>query len=253
MPIASTELAGQIRFALDAEGSEHYTDIEDIIPAINAAVRWTTGVINVALGAKKISEESLSDISIARVMQTSKDSRIEIESFPDDVWTILAIYPLPETDTTGLPAVIQPDVKVSVHRSDLYHVEAEKDAARLTVEEWQTNKRNPFAASNVVVDSDCPERLDYGYLNPIKYFKDGTSAAKDIEVRPYIDKGLVTVVYVKTPTNINVIGDIIELPNSVFEFLMSASLMYLAIKQGDGTTLKAIADSGIQTQIQSIL
>lgn len=255
MPIASQLIADQMRFALDAEGSEHYTDTEDIIPAINAAVRWVVGVINVALGEKKISEESLSDVSIARVMQTSKDSRIEIESIPDEVWTILAIYPLPTTDTTGNPPVVQPDEKKSVHRDDLYHVASEFDAKRLTVEEWQINKNNPFEAGNVIVDSGtCPDLAQYGYLNPIKYFKDGLSTSvKDIEIRPYIDKGLVTVVYAKSPTDIVDLSGTIELPESVFQVVFNKALQYISYKQGDGTNLNEITSMDVQALIQTIL
>jgi hypothetical protein len=254
MPIASQDIADQMRFALDAEGSDHYSDTLDIIPAINASVRWVVGVINVALGEKKISEESLSDVSIARVMQTSKDSRIEIESIPDDVWTILAIYPLPETDVTGNPAVLQPDEKVSVHRDDLYHISSNFDAGRLTIEEWNKNKNNPFAAGNVVVDSECPDIIDYGYLNPIKYFKDGqATSAKDIEIRPYINKGLATVVYAKSPTNINNLTDDIELPESVFQVVFNKALQYIAYKQGDGTNLDDITTKDVQMLIQTIM
>lgn len=254
MPIVSQEVADQIRFRLDAEGSEHYRDDLDIIPSINASIKWMVGIINVALGEKKVSEESLSDISIARVMQTSKDSRIAIESIPDDVWTILAIYPLPTTDVTGEATPAQPDVKTSIHREDLYHVASEKDAKRLTVEEWQINKNNPFAAGNVITDPLCTEIIDYGYLNPIKYFPDnGASSVKDIEIRPYIDKGLVTVVYAKTPAIIPDLTGTIELPNSVFEVLVLRSLAYIAFKQGDGTSLNDLSTQGIQSLIQTIL
>jgi len=254
MPIASQDIADQMRFALDAEGSDHYDDTLDIIPAINAAVRWLVGVINVALGEKKISEESLSDISIARVMQTSKDSRIEIESIPDEVWTILAIYPLPVTDSTGNPAVTQPDLKASVHRDDLYHVSSEYDAGRLTVEEWQSNKKNPFESGNIVVGTDCPDLVQFGYLNPIKYFKDtGLTSVKDIEIRPYIPNELATVVYVKTPTVLTALNQSVELPDSVFQVLFNKALEYIAYKQGDGTTLNDISKADIQTLIQTIL
>lgn len=254
MPIASQEIANQMRFALDAEGSEHYDDVLDIIPAINASVRWIVGVINVALGEKKISEESLSDISIARVMQTSKDSRIEIESIPDEVWTILAIYPLPTVDNTGQPVVPQPDEKTSIHRSDLYHIGSNYDAKRLTVEEWQINKRNPFESGNIMIGLECPDLIQFGYLNPVKYFKDGqTTSAKDIELRPYIDKGLATVVYAKTPTAITDLNGFIELPESVFNVVFNKALQYIAYKQGDGTTLDGITSKDVQSLIQTIL
>lgn len=254
MPILAQDVADQLRFALDAEDSDHYSDTLDIIPAINAAVKWSVGIINIALGEKKISEESLSDISIARVMQTSKDSRIEIETIPDEVWTILAIYPLPTTDSTGNAAVPQPDLKASVHRSDLYHVSSNYDAKRLTAEQWNINRNNPFAAGNIVQSDDCPELLDYAYLNPIKYFKEtGATSVKDIEIRPYIVNGLVTVVYAKKPDEISDLGDSIELPSSLFQIIFNKSLAYIAYKQGDGTNLDSISKDDINQLIQTIL
>ncbi len=254
MPILAQDVADQLRFALDAEDSEHYNDALDIIPAINASVKWAVGVINVALGEKKISEESLSDISIARVMQTSKDSRIEIESIPDDVWTILAIYPLPTTDTNGNTAVTQPNLKKSVHRSDLYHVSSNYDAKRLSVEQWSINRNNPFAAGNIVQSANCPEIIDYAYLNPIKYFKQtGATSVKDIEIRPYIVNGLATVIYAKKPDEIDSLSDNIELPSSLFQMIFNKSLAYIAYKQGDGTNLDSITKEDINTLIQTIL
>ena len=254
MPILAQDIANQLRFALDAEDSDHYSDTLDIIPAINASVRWSVGVINVALGEKKISEESLSDISIARVMQTSKDSRVEIESIPDEVWTILAIYPRPTTDSTGSAAVLQPDLKKSVHRSDLYHISSDYDAKRLSVEEWSINRNNPFAAGNVGQNQLCPELLDFEYLNPIKYFKEtGATSVKDVEIRPYIVNGLVTVIYVKKPSDVTALTDDIELPSSLFQIVFNKALSYIAYKQGDGTNLDAITKDDINTLIQTIL
>lgn len=254
MPILAQDIANQLRFALDAEDSDHYSDTLDIIPAINASVRWAVGVINVALGEKKISEESLSDISIARVMQTSKDSRVEIESIPDEVWTILAIYPLPTTDTNGNATVTQSNLKKSVHRSDLYHVSSDYDAKRLSIEEWSINRNNPFAAGNVVQNQLCPELLDFAYLNPIKYFKEtGSTSVKDIEVRPYIVNGLVTVIYAKRPTVITSLASSIELPGSLFQIVFNKALSYIAYKQGDGTNLDSITKDDINTLIQTIL
>ena len=76
MPILAQTLADQMRFALDAEGADHYDDTLDIIPAINAAMKWLNNVISIAFGQRKIGEEIFQDISTTGVFQTSKDSRI---------------------------------------------------------------------------------------------------------------------------------------------------------------------------------
>ena len=70
MPILGQDMASQMRFALDAEGADHYDDALDIIPAINSAVRWLENVINIALGEKKIGEEIFQDLTTAGVFQT---------------------------------------------------------------------------------------------------------------------------------------------------------------------------------------
>ena len=91
-------------------------------------------------------------------------------------------------------------------------------------------------------------------MNPIKYFKEtGATSVKDIEVRPYIDKGLVTVVYAKTPTPIADLNGDIELPESVFQVVFNKALQYIAYKQGDGTNLDDISTKDVQSLIQTIL
>ena len=55
--IQAQELRDQLAFALDAEGSDHYIDDLDYIPAMNAAIKWLTNVVNSAFGKDKIGEE----------------------------------------------------------------------------------------------------------------------------------------------------------------------------------------------------
>ena len=69
--IQAQEVADQMRFALDAENAEHYGDAEDIIPAINGAIKWLTSVINATMGEKKLGEEIFRDLSYSRVFRTS--------------------------------------------------------------------------------------------------------------------------------------------------------------------------------------
>jgi len=252
MPILSQTVADQMRFALDAEGADHYDDNLDIIPAINASMKWLNNLITMAFGQKKIGEEIFQDISTARVFQTSKDSRISFSVFPDPVWTILAVMPLPNTDTTGQPFTPPADPKNSALRNDLYHVNSDNDAKRLTVEEWTINRSNPFEAG-YEGDAICDELKEYAYIAPINYSPQGTDTIdREIEVRPALNQGLVTVIYAKQPTPIASLADFIEFPDTAFQVLFNKALQYIAYKQGDGTNLNSITSQDIQLLAQSI-
>lgn len=252
MPILAQNIADQMRFALDAEGADHYRDDLDIIPAINAAQKWIVSVINSAIGEKKYGEEIFQDLSTARVFRTSVDSRISLDSFPDDVWTITGIYPLPETKSTGQaapPAVT--DIE-SVWRNDLYHVDAQFHAKRLTTEEWTFNRKNPFEAGfdGVAV---CDDVKQYAYLAPHDYEPDGVgNIIREIEIRPAVSKDLVTVFYIRRPNDIDDLSDNIEFPESVFQLIFNKALAYIAYKQGDQTTLFAVSQNDINNLMAAI-
>ena len=252
MPILGQEMASQIRFALDAEGADHYDDALDIIPAINSSVKWLVNVINIALGEKKIGEEILQDLTTAGVFQTSKDSRVSFSVFPDPVWTILAIYPLPATETTGMVFTPVVDPKNSAYRNDLYHVSSDNDCKRLTVEEWSGNRGNPFEAG-YEGSAICDELKDYAYLAPINYSPDGIGTIdRELEIRPALNQQLTTVVWAKAPTPITSLAQDIEFPQTAFQVLFNKALQYIAYKQGDETSLHSITSQDIQLLIQSI-
>jgi len=254
MPIPASTLASQIRFALDAEGADHYDDDRDIIPAINASTRWLEHVINDSLGEEKFGEEIFRDLTKSRVFQTSKDSRISFDDFPHEVWTLLAVYPLPITDSTGAGFVPPADTKQSALRIDLYHISSENSAKRLTVEQWNNNNGNPFE-SGYEGDAICDERKEYAYLDPIDYGWDADEGAliKEIEVRPALNQKNVTVVYVKKPTEITDLStDSVEFPDSVFQLIFNKSLQYISYKQGDQTNLFAVTQSDITQLVNTI-
>tara|TARA_R110002020_G_scaffold148779_5_gene324850 strand:- start:18080 stop:18841 length:762 start_codon:yes stop_codon:yes gene_type:complete len=252
MPILAQDMANSMRFALDAEGAEHYDDTLDIIPAINAAQRWLVNVLNIALGEKKIGEEIFQDISTARVFQTTKDSRISFSVFPEEVWTILAIYPLPETGGTGQSFTPPTENYKSALRTDLYHITSDNDAKRLTTEEWISNKDNPFEAGYLQT-SICPDIQEYAYLSPINYFPDGTTTVnREIEIRPLLNQKNVTVVWARKPTIITALTDNIEFPDTAFQTIFNKALQYISYKQGDQTNLNSITTQDISLLIKSI-
>jgi hypothetical protein len=241
-------------FALDAEGSDHYDDDRDIIPAINAAMRWMTNVVNLALGRNKAAEEVFRDISIMRVFQTSEDSRISLDEFPDPVWTILAVYPLPTTKITGEALVPPVSTKHSVHRPDLYFVTADYSCKRLNSEEWIDNKNNPFEAGYIGIDPLCPDLVDYAYLAPKNYDPVNPAAQinREIEIRPVVDQGLIAVEYVKQPTVVALLADDIDFPQTTFQMIFDKALQYIAYKQGDQTSIYTVTSQDINTLINAI-
>ncbi len=252
MPILGQDMASQMRFALDAEGADHYDDALDIIPAINSAVRWLENVINIALGEKKIGEEIFQDLTTAGVFQTSKDSRISFSVFPSNVWTILAVYPLPSTDTTGLVFTPVADPKNSAFRNDLYHISSDNDCKRLTVEEWSNNRGNPFEAG-YEGSAICDALKEYAYLAPINYTPDGTGTIdREIEIRPALNQKLATVIWAKAPTPITSLAQDIQFPQTAFQVIFNKALQYISYKQGDGTNLNSITTQDIQLLIQSV-
>ena len=143
------ELRNQLRFALDAENSDHYRDDMDIIPAINASIKWLTSVVNSAYGQDKIGEEFFRELSTSGVFRTSDTSRVSLAIFPSEVWSILAVYPKPVTrKITGVPAPATPDNTRSYFLDDKLHLTAEISCKRLNLEEWATNYSNPFEAGS---------------------------------------------------------------------------------------------------------
>ena len=252
MPILAQTLADQMRFALDAEGADHYNDTLDIIPAINASMKWLNNVMSLAFGQKKIGEEIFQDISTAGVFQTSKASRISFSVFPEPVWTILAIMPSPTTDTTGQIFTPPASTKNSAYRNDLYHIASEFDAKRLTIEEWTINRNNPFEAGydGTVI---CDALKEYAYTAPANYSPLGTNTIdREIEIRPALNQKLVTVFWAKKPTPITSLADFIEFPDTAFQTLFNKALQYISYKQGDQTTLNTVTNQDIQILLQSI-
>lgn len=263
MAILSQDIADSLRFALDAEGADHYDDTLDIIPAINLSVKWLVSVINRTLGNRKLGEEILRELTEARVFSVDGDSRVLIGDptqttyTPEEIWSILAVYPNPvvgDTQQGSVDAGELSDPKISVHRTDKYHRSSDKSAKRLTVEEWTVNRKNPFEAGNDL-ESACSELNEYAYLYPVAYWN-GHSANPDaaLEIRPKLGLSeLVTIVYVKVPKEVTSLTDVIEFPNSVFDLLFNKSLQYIAYKQGDGTTAFTASQNDIQLLLNTVL
>jgi hypothetical protein len=247
------ELRNQLRFALDAEDSDHYRDDLDIIPAINASIKWLTSVVNSAYGQDKIGEEFFRELSTSGVFRTSNTSRVSLAIFPSEVWSILAIYPKPTTrKILGVPAPATPDNNRSYFLDDKLHVTAEISCKRLNLEEWATNYGNPFEAG-YQGDQLCDDLKLYAYLTPINYQQSSTSyKTQELEIRPSVSNQEVTIFWAKKPPQIVTLADEISFPHSVFQLLFDKALNYIAYKQGDQTTLYSVTSQDIN-QLLNVL
>jgi hypothetical protein len=244
------DLRDQLAFALDAEGSDHYTDVLDYIPAINAAMKWLTTVVNTAYGQNKITEEFFRELSYSGVFLTSDASRVSLSAFPSEVWTILAVYVKPKTELiSGVAVTPTPDVKQSYFLAEKLHLSSELDCKRLSLEEWARNKKNPFE-HGYDGDKICDQLKLYAYLSPLNYKLQPTMS--ELEVRPAVPNEEVTIFWAKKPDQITSMTDVIDFPNSTFQLLFDKALNYISYKQGDQTNLYTVSSADIQQLITAI-
>lgn len=286
MAILASNIASRMRqTGLDAEGTDHYRDDIDIIPAINSAITWLTSVIEIAYGGKKFSEELTRELRKTRIWQTNNFSRFRFNTTENGhgLWTVLAIYPqpcvyIPEFDTQYLAgfsasyraaisanagqefcnkpittvepttgALLQP--YDSLLRPEMSFVSAEYACKRLTDDEFVRNRKNPFEAGNDIVD--CQDLIQYAYLNMTDYnsIPNGyvTVPTHEFEVRPLIKKQLVAMTYIATPAAVTALTDSVEFPTSMFDMIVAKALQYVSYKQGDGTNLASVTQRDIQT------
>lgn len=236
--------------------SDYYNDSEDIIPAINSSVRWLVSLIDSARSKNKRVDEVLKYLAKTRIYQLDNKSRFLME---DKVWTVDAIQPLPCSEAIpNIPPVVQTDPAISVERTDLVHVSSNYDANRKTIEEWATNKNNPFAQGNAVIPCAVSDKLiecsdlnvSFAYLNPYEYVENQGEFL--FEVRPFIPNKLTTIFYVKTPTEVVAGTDELEFADNLFGLIYDKALQFVSYNQGDGTNVYGITDADIQRLMQSI-
>jgi hypothetical protein len=251
--ITVQELRDQIRFALDAENSDHYRDDMDIIPSINASVKWLTSVVNAAYGQDKIGEEFFRELSTSGVFRASDTSRVSLTVFPSEVWSILAVYPKPVTrQITGVPVPPTPDNTRSYYLPNKLHLSSQLSCKRLNLEEWAVNYDNPFEAG-YQGNQICDELKLYAYLTPINYQGTSTSyLTQELEIRPSVPNEEVTIFWAKKPTQVTSLADEINFPHSVFQLLFDKALNYISYKQGDQTNLYGVSAQDIQ-QLLTVL
>jgi hypothetical protein len=249
--ILVSDIISRCNQQIDAEGSEYYLFDQDFKPAINSAQDWLVGIINARMGEKKFSEEIFQDITFARVFQTSAFSRIRLDptQLLHEVWTILAVEPNCVTDPAFVAQVL-PFPQDSIYRDDLVQVDSSFFASRLASEQWAPNAGNPFSSSH---NLEVGETANYfGYLNYTNYTSTGytlTAPQHELEIRPHIPSAPVTIRYAKVPAIITATTDLVEFPAFCMDYVVSATLDYISVKQGDQSTLNQLSEKFLATLI----
>jgi hypothetical protein len=247
--IPVSEIVTRVQSILDAEGSDRYLFNQDYRPAINSAKDWVVSVFKAIFADKAVSEESLRDLVVSKVYQTSALSRINLSQglLGDEIWSILSVNPEAITypNQNIIPVANPYD---SLYRNDLTYLESEYSAKRSTIEEWENSKTNIFQAGNPTVLNGYKT---YSYLNTINYASSSYNAgAAEIEISPKLENKLVGVRYLKYPNNVSLLTDNLEFPRSILELMVQKTANFISFKQGDQTNLYAVTKGDINTLIQ---
>lgn len=241
--ITVTNIISRIESALDAEGFDHYQFDEDYKPAINYAQDFITQLYSRVLSEKKFSEENLRDLSYMRVWITSDYSRINFASadIGGDLWAIIGVYPMAEVQgATSFP--LGYTYEYSLFTTYRY-VGSAFSAKRVTAEQLNINKENPFFKGNEHVTGDLQT---YNYLSFLNY----SSTISEIEINPKIARANVGVAYLLQPTEITLVTDSVKFPQTMMPMIVDLSLNFISWKQGDRTNLKSVTDADVQKFIQ---
>lgn len=247
--ILVADIIPKIEAFLDAEGSDRYSFDRDYMPAINYACDFYVSVFNAAFGQKKLSEENLRELVRVTTFQTSKYSRIDLNSIPDKkVWTVLVVSPEPILDPETLP-IVNPNPSISIVVPDVTFVSSDYAAGRLTLEEWGESAKNIFMAGNSSLGNSSFKKYAYKNSSTIKTGPLDSELITEIEIRPFLNEQFSCVTYLKYPDQVTSIDGSIEFPKSMSNLIIDKALNFISGKQGDGTNLYSITEREVSNLV----
>jgi hypothetical protein len=226
---------------LDAEGSERYLFAQDYKPAINSAVEWLQAVFNKAFSERKLSEESLGELTTTSIFQTNSFSRwsMDASDLGHGVWTILSVNPEPIIHPSNSTITTTANPEDSLYRSDVSYISSIHSAKRLTKEEWELNAQNVFSAGNTILTNGLKS---YAYLNKSNYGSSNYVNKQEFEIRPQIVRGFISVSYLRYPSPINSTSDVIEFPETMTNLVAEKALNFISVKGEQGNLYSATSE-----------
>lgn len=231
--ILASDIIVDLKAALDAEGSDYYTEAQDYIPAINRAMDYIVTVFNKAFAENKLSEENLRELIQIKLYQLSSTSSLTFDAQElATIWSVYALYPKPRTT----PASITP-LTPSTESQEIANATflgGDKSTKRRTLEDWNDTEGNPFESGNSIVTTG--DLVEYAHLSF------ASQAVTYIQIRPDIPNAVCAVAFLNYPTHVEDAADGIPFPAVLRNMVTSRALHYIATKQGDNTTAMSISD-----------
>lgn len=249
MPILYSTIEALIASNLDAESSERYTADMDYIPAINYAIDYVTLAFNSIFSKKKLSEEVLKELTYVKVWQASLNSRIAFDPtiVGMDLWTITAIYPKCNTLSTTHYTPPTPSNESNFLQYESF-IDGDYVAKRLTLEEWTERNRNVFSAGSPLVN--CPELIEYGYINFANYTGGYILSNNPFEIgiSPDVAGQEVAIAFLKMPTKLTTTitpTTSIEFPDVLLALITQVALRFISVKQNNKNSLLQVTSADV--------
>lgn len=237
MSILASEVFTTVRSLLDDNNSGRYSEANDLVPSINMAIDYLVVIFNAAFEQKKLSPESLRELTVVAIANTSgsgSTKKADVTSIISSLWTILGVDPDPDITTS-------PDVLSMTNN---------RWAKRMTLEAWNDASSDPFSAAtlqNIPADFIRP-----GYIGPGKYFGD---SVYHIMIRPasVFTEDKVAVWYLKNPTKVSSGSSSIELPRSLLGILTEKTLNFISRQHSPDSKYPSATEADITRLVKLMI
>ena len=240
-----SDIIVDMKAALDAEGSDYYTDAQDYIPAINRAMDHVVAIFNKAFSENKLSEENLRELIDIKLYQLSTTSTLTFDQVSlDAVWSILAVYPSPRTSPDPLTPAITPGATSQEYAGNNKFLGGVKSAKKRTLESWNDTENNPFEKGNMTITTG--DLVEYSFLSFSTHLSFSTQETTYIILRPTPTDGVCGVAFLMYPPRVEDNADTVPFPSVMRNLVSSKALRYIAEKQGDNSTLLSVTDNDVK-------
>lgn len=223
--------------------------------AVNSAVRRAIAALGWQMANKKGPEEWLRELTLMRIFQTNSQGGINLADplLGHSVWNVLGIYAQPETVETQ--TILPLDQSTSQYRADLAFAGSGHPVERVTLEEVPLIKGN-FVRNGNEVTSGNAKLLSYAYyiIGDASSTNYASPAGSELRVLPKSQTGqkLMAMSYLKQPSTFLTQSGSVEFPQAALQTLGDWSLAYLAVAQGDTTTLMSFAEADAKQLFSTI-
>jgi len=254
--ITIPELDQYVDANTDSEGSQRYLFDQDKIPNYNSAVSRAITACNWMMANRKGAEEALSELQETRIVQTNFWGGLTLDSLwtnattpsPYKVWSVLGFYAEPDMAPNVPQVPLSPPSKSYILLTQIYLPGGanERPVQRMTMEQVAVARDNSFMSGNEVLANS--EMRTYGYyIMGNRTQNDGLIVGNREVVftpRSRFANGAkyIAMSFLREPQPIVDETSIIEFPTSMARTLASWALEYMAIKQGDMTTLHSTTE-----------